>query len=70
MIEEKKLSYYMREIIFYRTEKDRCPVEEFLDTLSDKQVEKYYGYYVLSENLKEFQSSILRKCREIYKLLQ
>ncbi|MCK6463110.1 MAG: type II toxin-antitoxin system RelE/ParE family toxin [Candidatus Pacebacteria bacterium] len=30
----------MREIIFYRTENDRCPVEEFLDTLSDKQVEK------------------------------
>jgi len=30
----------MREIIFYRTENDRCPVEEFLDTLWDKQVEK------------------------------
>ncbi len=30
----------MREIIFYRTENDRCPVEEFLDKLSDKQVEK------------------------------
>ena len=30
----------MREIIFYRTENDQCPVEEFLDTLSDKQVEK------------------------------
>jgi len=30
----------MREIIFYKTENDRCPVEEFLDTLSDKQVEK------------------------------
>jgi phage-related protein len=30
----------MREIIFYRSENNRCPVEEFLDTLSDKQVEK------------------------------
>lgn len=30
----------MLEIIFYRTENDRCPVEEFLDTLSDRQVEK------------------------------
>ena len=30
----------MREIIFYRTANGRCPVEEFLDTLSDKQVAK------------------------------
>jgi phage-related protein len=30
----------MREIIFYRTASGRCPVEEFLDTLSDRQVEK------------------------------
>lgn len=30
----------MREIIFYRTSSGKCPVEEFLDTLNDKQVEK------------------------------
>ena|SRR3990172_1971697 len=30
----------MREIHFYRTEAGRCPIEEFLDTLSDKRVEK------------------------------
>lgn len=30
----------MREIEFYRTANGRCPVEEFLDTLSDKQAEK------------------------------
>lgn len=30
----------MREIIFYRTTSGRCPVEEFLDSLSDKHVEK------------------------------
>jgi phage-related protein len=30
----------MREIIFYRTENNQCPVEDFLDSLSDKQVEK------------------------------
>jgi len=30
----------MREIIFYRTGSGRCPVEEFLDTLSDKQAAK------------------------------
>jgi len=30
----------MREIHFYRTKSGNCPVEEFFDTLSDKQVEK------------------------------
>jgi len=30
----------MREIHFYRTLSGSCPVEEFLDTLSDKQIEK------------------------------
>jgi phage-related protein len=30
----------MREIDFYRTASGRCPVEEFLDSLSDKKAEK------------------------------
>jgi phage-related protein len=30
----------MREIHFYRTKSGKCPVEEFFDTLSDKQIEK------------------------------
>ena len=30
----------MREIQFYRTLSDSCPVEEVFDTFSDKQVEK------------------------------
>jgi len=30
----------MREIIFYRTASGRCPVEQFLDSLSDKQAAK------------------------------
>jgi len=30
----------MREIHFYRTISDSCPVEGFFDTLSDKQIEK------------------------------
>ncbi len=30
----------MNEIIFYRTDADRCPVEEFLDSLSGKQAQK------------------------------
>ena len=30
----------MREINFYRTASGRCPVEEFLDSLSEKKAEK------------------------------
>jgi len=30
----------MKEIIFYRSLTGRCPVEEFLDSLNDKQVKK------------------------------
>ena len=30
----------MREITFYRTSSGKCPVEDFLDTLNNKQVEK------------------------------
>ncbi|MBN2356204.1 type II toxin-antitoxin system RelE/ParE family toxin [candidate division KSB1 bacterium] len=30
----------MKEILFYRTSNGRCPVEEFLDELSEKQTRK------------------------------
>jgi phage-related protein len=30
----------MNKMLFYRTEDGRCPVEDFLDTLSDKQAKK------------------------------
>jgi phage-related protein len=30
----------MKEIQFYRTKSGKCPVEDFFDTLSDKQIEK------------------------------
>jgi len=30
----------MREILFYRTKSDECPVEDFLDTLDSKQAQK------------------------------
>ena len=41
----------MREIVFYRQENGRCPVEEFLDSLSDKQVEKVLWVLRLIEEL-------------------
>jgi hypothetical protein len=27
----------MREVVFYRTDSERCPIEEFFDSLSGKQ---------------------------------
>ncbi len=30
----------MRQIIFYRTSSENCPVEDFLDSLSAKQAQK------------------------------
>jgi len=41
----------MREIIFYRAENGRCPVEEYLDSLSNKQVEKVFFVLQLVESL-------------------
>jgi len=30
----------MREILFYKTDSERCPVEDFIDSLSGKQAQK------------------------------
>jgi phage-related protein len=32
----------MRKIIFYRLDNGKCPVEDYLDSLSEKQVEKVF----------------------------
>jgi phage-related protein len=41
----------MREIHFYRLGSGSCPVEEYLDTLSNKQVEKVFFVLELVESL-------------------
>ena len=41
----------MREIIFYRMESGRCPVEEFLDSLDSKQAQKIAWVLQLVEEL-------------------
>jgi hypothetical protein len=41
----------MREIIFYKTNNGKCPVEEYLDTLSNKQVEKIFFVLDLVEKM-------------------
>jgi len=41
----------MREIIFYRTESDKCPVKEFLDSLNGRQAQKVVWVLKLIEEL-------------------
>jgi DNA-binding HxlR family transcriptional regulator len=41
----------MREIIFYRTDSDKCPIEEFLDSLSGKQAQKVLWVLSLIQEL-------------------
>ena len=41
----------MREIIFYKTQSDGCPVEKFLDALSAKQAKKVTWVLQLVETL-------------------
>jgi hypothetical protein len=41
----------MRQVNFYRTESGRCPVEEFLDSLTGKQAQKVTWLLQLIEDL-------------------
>ena len=41
----------MREILFYRSGSGKCPVEEYLETLSNKQVEKVFFVLEMIEAL-------------------
>ena len=41
----------MRKIIFYHLENGKCPVEDYLESLSSKQVEKVFFVLDLIENI-------------------
>lgn len=51
----------MREIVFYRTDLDRCPIEEFLDSLSGKQAQKVLWVLRLIQELDSVPSQYLKK---------
>jgi phage-related protein len=51
----------MREIIFYRTETGRCPVEEYLDSLADKQAEKVFFVLDIVEKFEIVPGKFLKK---------
>lgn len=51
----------MREIVFYRTDSERCPVEDFLDSLSGKQAQKVLWVLRLIQELDSVPSQYLKK---------
>ena len=53
----------MREILFYHLESGRCPVEDFLDTLTDKQFEKVAFVLDLIEQLNIIPEKYLKKLK-------
>ena len=51
----------MREILFYSTESDECPVEDFLDTLDSKQAQKVAWVMQVVEELEQVPTTYLKK---------
>ncbi|MDE8601758.1 type II toxin-antitoxin system RelE/ParE family toxin [Marinomonas sp. RSW2] len=51
----------MRKINFYRTDDDKCPIEEFLDSLNSKQVQKVAWVLQLVEELEVVPTTYLKK---------
>ncbi len=51
----------MREILFYRTKSDECPVEDFLDTLDGKQAQKVAWVMQAVEALERVPTTYLKK---------
>ena len=51
----------MRKINFYHLENGDCPVQDYLDTLSNKQVEKVFFVLDLIENLDIVPSKFFKK---------
>ena len=51
----------MREILFYRTESDECPVENFLNTLDSKQAQKVAWVMQVIEELEKVPTTYLKK---------
>ena len=51
----------MREILFYKTESGKCPVEDFLESLSSKQAQKVTWVLSLIEELPIIPSKYFKK---------
>lgn len=53
----------MKEIIFYKTESGKCPVEEFPDSLTGKQAQKAIWVLRLISELEAIPGNYFRKLR-------
>jgi len=51
----------MREILFYKTESGKCPVEDFLESLSSRQAQKVTWVLSLIEELPTIPSKYFKK---------
>ena len=51
----------MREILFYRTKSNECPIEDFLDTLDSKQAQKVAWVMQAVEELEKVPTTYLKK---------
>jgi phage-related protein len=51
----------VRDVLFYRTQSDDCPVEDFLDALSGKQAQKVVWVLRLVEQLDPVPAQYLKK---------
>lgn len=51
----------MREIIFYTTEAGHCPVEDFLDSLTEKQVDRVIWVFDLVKTQDSVPTKYLKK---------
>ena len=51
----------MKKVAFYKTESDKCPIQEHLDTLSDKQVTKIAWVLKLVRETDPVPSNYLKK---------
>lgn len=51
----------MREIVFYRTENGKCPIEDFLDSLTAKQAKKVTWVMSLVESLDRVPTQYFKK---------
>ena len=51
----------MREIIFYRTQTNECPIEQFLDSLNSKQAQKVTWVLQLVEELELVPATYFKK---------
>lgn len=51
----------MKEILFYRTPNGRCPIEEFVDELSDKQAQKVTWILRLIRDLDKIPDEYFKK---------